>query len=509
MKKPAFRLSHTRRFASAMLCTLATASCTLAPTATKIDSPVPSQWTGPVSAKTAAHADDWQTATPADETERGQWWLRFNDAELHALEIQLRSGNFNLQIAVARYDRVRAAADYAGSSLWPHLGADAAYSRKRDAAGKPPSGSGAGVNPYSDALLRAQLSYEIDLWGRLRNVSHAADYRQTAAQADLISARLSLEAELAQNYFQARALDSQVQWLSELSSAYARSAALTERRYLGGIARASDVDQSRVQLNSVQTLLAEATLQRRQTQNAIAILVGQTPEDFSLPVRSLDSEAPEIPAGLPSQLLQRRPDIASAERRVAAANADIGSARAAWFPTFSLNASGGYENGGTSGWLLAPNRFWAAGPVAALTLFDAGARRAQTDTAWAGYHEAVATYRQQVIDAYREVENNLAATALLASERASQRAAATAALRNQQQTELRYQGGIAVYTEVVVAQDAAFKAQQAEIIIHLRQLTTAVQLIKALGGDWTGLDSIGLGAIGLDATESERNVTKS
>lgn len=475
-----FIRTRARRFISALVCALATSSCTLAPNAEKIDVPLPAQWN--------EHSTNWQAATPADDAERGQWWLRFNDAELNALETQLRSGNFNLQSAVARYDRARAAADYAGSGLWPHLSADAGVSRKRDATGKPPNGGGAGVNPYSDAVLRAQLSYEIDLWGRLRNLSRAADYRQTAAQVDLISARLSLETELAQQYFQARALDAQLQWLSELCNAYTRSTELAERRYRGGIARTSDVDQSRVQLNNAQTQLAEATLQRRQAQNAIAILIGQAPEMFSLPIRKLDVEAPEIPAGLPSQLLQRRPDIASAERRVAAANADIGSARAAWFPTFSFNATGGYENNSTSGWLIAPNQFWAAGPVAALTLFDAGAHRAQTDTAWAGYHEAVATYRQQVIDAYREVENNLAATELLASERASQRAAATAALRTQQQTEIRYQGGIALYTEVVVAQDTAFKAQQAELTIHLRQLTAAVQLIKALGGDWQNGD---------------------
>src|SRR5690606_705433 len=313
---------------------------------------------------------------------------------------------------------------------------------------------------------------------------HAADYREAAAVADLTSARLSLESTLAQNYFQARAYDTLIALLGDTVDAYQRALDFTQKRYEGGIARASDVDQSRVQLSTTQTQLAEAQLQRLQLQNAIAILLGKMPQAFSLPQRRLDTDIPALPLTLPSQLLERRPDIAGAERRMAAANADIGVARGSWFPTFSISALGGYQSGSTGDWLLAPNELWAVGPTAALTLFDGGARRAQTDAAWAGYRESVAMYRQTVINAYREVEDNLAATRTLAAERTTQRDAAVAAIRARQQAGLRYQGGIAIYLEVVTAQDKALIAQQSEVRIHLRQLQTAVQLIMALGGDW-------------------------
>ena len=480
------RCNHRRAHLLIVAGVFALNACTIAPTYKKPEIAAPDNWNAPVDANAG---DNWQPATPADHTARGVWWQRFNDDELNTLETQLQNGNFNLQIAVARYDTARTNANYADSGLFPTIGVDASVQRKRDSANKPPAASSAGTRPYSDALVRAQISYEIDLWGRLRNTARAADYRATAANADLVSAKLSLETELAQNYFHARALDTLIELLTNSSTSYARALELTENRYRGGIARASDVDQARVQLSSIQTQLADAQLQRQQAQNAIAVLIGVAPENYSLPVRALSAEAPNIPVGLPSQLLQRRPDIAGAERRVAAANADIGIARSAWFPTFTLNALGGYENNSTGNWLIAPNRLWAAGPAAALTLFDFGARRAQSDIAWANYREAVATYRQNVINGYREVEDNLAATRILNDERNSQHLAAEAAVRSQQQTEQRYRGGISLYLEVVTAQDKALTAQQSELNIRERQLTAAIQLIKALGGDWEAASS--------------------
>jgi NodT family efflux transporter outer membrane factor (OMF) lipoprotein len=468
------------------------AGCTLAPSYKTPEAAVPDEWNAPVTADTAdsEHLQKtWRLATPADTEERGHWWQRFNDAELNALAEQLETGSLSLQMAVARYDAARAAADAASSGFWPSIGIDASVLRKRDSVNKPPSGGGLGVNPYSDALVRAQASYELDLWGRVRNAARAADYRADAANSDLRSVRLSLQADLAQNYFQLRSLDTLIELLGNTTTAYERALRMTDDRYRGGVARASDLDQAQVQLANAQTQLADARLQRTQTQNAIAILIGVAPQQFSLSVRALENEAPLIPVELPSQLLERRPDIAGAERRVAAANADIGIARAAWFPTFSLSGLVGYENDSTGGWLNAPNRLWAAGPAAAFTLFDAGMRRAQSDIAWAAYRETVANYRLNVINAYREVEDNLAASTLLASARDTQRRAAQSAVRAQRQAEERYRGGISPYFEVVTAQDKALAAQQAELNIRVRQLNAAVLLVKALGGDWQVSDA--------------------
>lgn len=479
----------SRSSALAFATAIALSGCTLAPSYEKPEAPVPDKWSAdnwntPISADQKS-TQTWQPAAPADHTERGRWWQRFNDAELNALEEQLHSGNLDLQIAVARYDAARANADAAGAGFWPILDVEASFQRKRDSLHKPPNTGGLGVRPYSDAQVSAQVSYELDLWGRVRNAARAADYRADAANSDLASVRLSLQTELAQNYFRVRSFDTLIELLSNTATAYERALKMTDDRYRGGIARASDVDQAQVQLATTQTQLTDAKLQRTQSQNAIAILLGVAPEQFSLPVRSLTNEAPIIAVDLPSQLLQRRPDIAAAERRVAAANADIGIARAAWFPTFSFSALVGYQNNDTSDWINAPNRLWAAGPAAALTLFDGGARRAQTDIAWAAHRETVANYRFSVINAYREVEDNLAATVLLATARDTQRKAAQAAVRAQQQAEQRYRGGIALYLEVVTAQDKALIAQQSELNIRVRQLNSSILLVKALGGDWS------------------------
>jgi NodT family efflux transporter outer membrane factor (OMF) lipoprotein len=395
----------------------------------------------------------------------------------------LRDGSQDLRAAVARYDQARALSAGARSNLFPAIGAGAAATRGRSSANAPGS---TGIATGNDFVADLVFNWEIDVFGRLRNEAKAAGNRAEASAADLAAVDLALRAELATDYFSLRGADANLQLLEDTVKAYDRAYDLTKNRYDGGIAAATDVDQAETQRQNARSQLAAVRLQRAQLEHAIAVLLGQPASQFSIePASSLASNPPPIDLGLPSALLLRRPDVASAERAVAAANAEIGVARAAWFPVFTLGGSGGYESTQRSNWFDAPSRFWAAGPAATLPLLDAGSRYAQNKQARGAFDEAVANYRKTVLVSYQEVEDNLAALHHLADEVAADEAAAASAQRSAYHADRRYASGVADYLEVASTQTAALQAQRSALDARVRRLNAAVGLVRALGGGWS------------------------
>ncbi|MGH8461218.1 MAG: efflux transporter outer membrane subunit [Stenotrophobium sp.] len=451
------------------------AACSFAPAYQRPATPAP--------ASSYTEAGNWKTAQPGDTTVRGQWWTAFGDAQLDMLESRVEDANQDLKAAVARFQQARAQARYARADYFPTVTAGADATRQRQSQNRALA-SPTAPTTYNDFLLNADLSYEIDVWGRVRNAAEAGKATAQASAADLDALDLAIHAELAMDYFSLRADDSSQALLDDAVAAYRKALALTRNRYRGGVAAEVDVDQAQAQLQTAITQATDLRLKRTQLEHAIAVLVGVPASVFSLPPAQLAATMPAIDPGLPSSLLERRPDIAAAERRTAAANAAIGVARAAYFPVFSLAAAAGLESGSSANWISAPSQLWAIGPSALLTLFDGGRRSALSDQARAAYDETAADYRQTVLTAYREVEDNLAAIRQLDQENSSENLAAAAAQRALTQANYRYKGGIATYLEVVAAQNTALQAQLATVDIQARQLTASVLLIKALGGGW-------------------------
>lgn len=455
---------------------LALAGCNLAPDDHQPETP---QFT---SYKEATPDDGvWRAAEPADDQPRGPWWQMFRDPALDGLEAKIEVSNENLKAAVARYDQARASADYARAQYFPILGLDSNATRQHlspEVANPRPRAT------YSDFQLQGDVSYELDVWGRVRNSVGAANARAEASDADLASVALSLHAELATDYFSLRGDDSQQAILDRTVAAYQRALQLTTNRLKGGDAVAADVAQAELQLDTARTKAKDMQLKRKQLEHAIAILVGSAPAEFTLPPMPLTGTPPVVAVTLPGELLQRRPDIAEAERQVAAANKDIGVARAALFPTFSLGGSGGVESAAIGTLFSGPATLWSLGPSVAFNLFDAGQRTSEVARTRAAYEEQAADYRNTVLAAYREVEDDLAAVILLRDEGVSQDAAAAAAGRSLDQANDRYQGGIVTYLEVVSAENAALQAQLDDADILTRRLNAAVGLVKALGGGW-------------------------
>lgn len=423
----------------------------------------------------------WQPASPQDAAPRGPWWRTFGDPQLDALEARLPEASQDLKLAIARYMQARAVAKRSRADLLPALGAGASAVRGRTSENVVSTLAGETSNTF-DATL--DLSWEIDLFGRLRNAYAAAEAEADASRGDLAATDLALQAELAMDYFALRGADATLKLLDDTVQAYDRALSLTRNRYDGGIAAAADVDRALSQLENARAQQAAVRLQRAQYEHAIAVLLGTPPSNFSLPVAPFVATPPVIDAGLPSTLLQRRPDIAAAERRVASANAQIGVARAAWFPVFGLGGSAGYRSVDDGNWLEASSRFWSLGPSLSLPIFDGGARSAFREQAIAAHDEASAQYRQTVLIAYQEVEDNLAALNHLADESASDQRAAEAAERALSHADARYRAGVADYVEVTTLQTAALDAQRAALDASVRRTVAAVQLVRALGGGW-------------------------
>ena len=430
---------------------------------------------------------DWQAAAPGDTLARGAWWERYGDPTLDALETRLQNASPDLAAAAARYAQARALAAEANAGLFPYVGSAGLATRDRQSDNRPLR-SASQPAEYRDYALGAAAAYEVDLWGRVRNLAAVGRANAQAAAADFENVRLSLAAELANDYLTLRGLDVEVRLLQGTVDAYQKALELARSRHDGGIASGLDVARAETQLDTAAAQLTDVKARRALFEHAIARLVGEASPGFAVAELSELPAIPPIPLGVPSTLVERRADVAAAERRTAAANAAIGVARAAYFPRLTLTASGGFESTGTAGWLSAPNQLWAVGPLAALTLFDAGARHAEVFRTRSVLAEATERYRATVLTAFEEVADSLALLALLQQESAQQQRAASAAQRALSLATNRYTEGAVNYLEVVVAQTAALQADRAVLGLEVRRLTASVGLIRGLGGGWSSAE---------------------
>lgn len=427
--------------------------------------------------------NDWKFARPNDAVIRGKWWEVFNDSQLNALEEQLNQANQNIALADANFRAARALVREARADYFPTVTTSPSIILSRQSG----AATHSSVSPGRQSVnytLPFDATWEPDFWGRIRNSVVASASEAQATAADLQNVRLSVEAELAFDYYQLRSLDAERRLLDTTIVAFQQQLELTRVRFQTGIASDEDVAQAETQLETTQAQATDLGIQRAQLEHAIAILTGQAPATFSIPVAPLDAQPPAVPVGLPSQLLERRPDIAAAERRVAEANADIGVTRAAFYPSLTLGASGGFESTAIASWFTWPARFFSLGPTLTQTLFDKGRRRAATDVAFAQYDATVASYRQTVLTAFQEVEDNLAALRILSTELDQQNAAVASAQRALSLATERYKSGIDSYLNVITAQATLLNNQRTAVNLQMQQMTATVQLIKALGGGW-------------------------
>jgi NodT family efflux transporter outer membrane factor (OMF) lipoprotein len=444
---------------------------------------VPPQVPAPAAYKEQAVADGGllQPAQPRDHLSREGWWELFGQAQLNDLEARLMRSNPGLAEAEARVRQARALVRQDRAAYFPVITDTTSTTRTRPGTGTRAGASGSTLTEYA---LGVDASWEPDLWGRIRNTVASGKASAEAAVGDLESTRLSLSAELAADYFQLRSFDAELALFDQTIDAYQRAATLTRNQYDAGIVSRADVEQANTQLASAQAQAIDVRLQRAQVEHAIAVLIGEPPASLSLAPMPLEGEPPLVPADLPSRVLERRPDVAAAERRVAAANAQIGIASAGFFPALTMGGNGGFQATQLQQWLSWPMRAWSVGPALALTLFDAGARRAAKAQAVAGYDVTVATYRQTVLAAFQDVEDNLAAERLLAEEAERQRAAVAAAQRALDISLNQYRAGLVSYLQVATQQTALLTNQRTAVSLTARRFAAAVQLVRGLGGGW-------------------------
>lgn len=432
-------------------------------------------------------SDGWKVAQPDSTLIRGKWWELYRDPKLNELEEQVEPSNQSLKIAEANFREARAAIRFNRAAEAPTIGTAPSISAIRASADQPYFSPSLANNGTGNFTLPFDLNYEVDLWGRVRRTVTASREQAQASAADLETARLSLHAEVAIDYFEVRSADAQKKLLDDTVAAYRQALELTVNRFEGGAAPESDVAQAKTQLDAARVQASEITVQRAQYEHALAILIGKPPAAFNLqpiPLNLQPPAMPSIPVVLPAQLLERRPDIASAERHMAAANEQIGIAQAAYYPTLNLSASAGFEGSSLLNWFNWPSRFWAVGPGLSETLFDAGRRRATTDTARAGYDGAVANYRQTVLTSFQQVEDNIVVLHVLQTESTQQHEATGSAEKALQLFQNRYEGGVDTYLQVVTSQTTALANERNDIDIMRRQFEANVLLIKALGGGW-------------------------
>jgi NodT family efflux transporter outer membrane factor (OMF) lipoprotein len=460
-------------------------ACSIGPQYQRPEVRVPAAYkeSPPVSFKAA---DGWKAAQPSDDLSRGQWWEVFQDPELNALEEQVDISNQTLAVAEAQLRGARAAIGVARAALFPTVTGTASVIGARQSLNRPGASNPSSAT-RADYLLSADTSYEIDVWGRIRHNIEASISSAQASAADLETARLSIHAELAVDYFALRGLDAQRQLLDFTITAFERALELTTNRYNAGVASQVEVLQARTQLENTRAQAIEVGVQRAQFEHAIAILLGKPPADFSIPQAPLTLLPPAIPIGLPSELLERRPDIASAERDVAAANAQIGIAQAAFYPTVTLRSIVGLESSSLTNLFSWPSALWSFGASVVEIAFDGGRRQALTEQARAAYDATVATYRQTVLTAFQGVEDALSTLRILEEEAEQQAKAVQAAEAALLLAINRYKGGITTYLEVVVVQSAALTAETVALDLLTRRMTATVLLIKALGGMWGDL----------------------
>jgi NodT family efflux transporter outer membrane factor (OMF) lipoprotein len=429
--------------------------------------------------KETAALPAWKYAEPAELDQQGRWWLAYGDARLSELVEEAGRSNDGIRISEARYRQALALADATRAGLFPFLDASAGTRRGTG------NGTGGAGNLATSRRIGVEAGWEADVWGRVRSQGDASRLAADAGAADLAAARLAVQATVAQLYFQVRILDAQQSLLDGTVQAYERSLQLAQQRLRFGVATQADVAQAQAQLTSTQALAVDNRVQRSQLEHALAVLLGREPAAFALaPAPYAPVKVPVVPAGVPSRLLERRPDVAAAERRVASANAGVGAAQAAYFPDLTLSASGGFQSTAGAHWLTVPNRVWSLGPALAVALFDGGARRAQTANAIAAYDATVALYRQTVLDSVREVEDALVLLAGLEQESALLDAAVQASREAERQMLARYQAGTVDYLSVATVQATALAAERSALAAQGRRLAASVSLVKALGGGW-------------------------
>lgn len=471
-----------KNLALSSLCIVSLFGCSLAPTYQRPPMPVPQHFKEPgtwvkISGKPKIVSPDG-------------WWQAFQDPVLNDLELRLTAANQDLRAAFAHYQDAYALAQVARANLFPTLQALFNADRQQNSrtVANPPS-----VLNYNQLLAGGYLSYEVDAWGAVRNEVIKSERLAKASAADVATIHLSLHAELASNYFALRSSDEQQGILDKTVIAYQRALNLTKRRYKGGVSPIADVDEAETQLENAKTMATDMRLKRAQLEHAIAVLVGEIPANFSLPAAKLPHRFLAINPNLPSTLLERRPDIVAAELRVQAANANIGVARAAFFPQFMLTTSGGFQSRSFANLFSKPSLFWSLGPlslltlaqpIAAVTVFDGGRLRGLLNQAKADYYETVANYRQTVLTAFQDVEDSLVAIKQLDQEHRSQDAATRAAIRAWTQENYRYKGGLVTFLQVVIAENTALQSELASVNVRARRQIASVQLIKALGGGW-------------------------
>ena len=433
-------------------------------------------------------AGPWAVAQPADDRPRRDWWTDFDDETLNGLEGQIDTENPDLAASVARYDQARAYVSQVDASVMPTVDLSGSATQNRQSA-KRPLRSPNQPNQYGANTIGLQASYEIDFWGQIRNAVAAGEATAQARGADMETVRLSLHAELANDYVALRGLDAEMKLLTDTEQAYAKAQQLTQDRHDAKVASGIDVSRSESQLESARALESDVRGQRAVLEHAIASLVGKPASDFSIAPAVVRLPVPAEPTGLPASLLQRRPDIASDERKVAAANADIGVAKAAFYPNISLNLTGGFQNTGSGfGLLSAPYSFWSVGPSLALPLFEGGLRHAVEAGAYAARDEAASNYRSTVLAAFQEVEDNLALLHHLGQETQDETQAVTAAEHTADLSLTLYHDGAASYLDVVVAQTDALQAERTLLDLNTRRLQADIRLIRAVGGGWSTAD---------------------
>ncbi len=439
----------------------------------------------PPAYKELPETDQWKVAHPNAEALRSDWWELFGDPQLTALEEQVTVSNQNVQITEARFRQARATVRYYRAAEFPTISVSPGVEAFRLSPNQPyfPSSSSS-IESVGNFVLPFDLSYEVDLWGRIRRTVAAARAEAQASAGDLASMTLSMQAELAYDYFELRNADAQKRLLDETVKAYADMVDLTGALFTGGAAPEADVVQARTQLETTRVQDTDIGVMRAQYEHAIAVLIGKPPAEFAIVPRSQPFEPPAIPVGLPSQLLERRPDIAAAERRVAEANEGIGIARAAYFPSLTIGGDVGLQSAHISNLFTWPSRYWAIGPQATEIIFDAGRRRASVEQAKANYDATVATYRETTLQAFQQVEDNLTALRILAQEATQQQQAVKESQLNLRLFTDLYEGGANPYLDVVTAQTTLLFNERNQIDILYRQMNASVLLIKAIGGGW-------------------------
>ncbi len=473
MIRPSARFSAKTRQIVAALALTALAGCAVGPNYQRPEATT-------IAADYAGAVDEWKVATPQAHLPRGNWWEMFGDTELNRLEADAVAANQDIKAAAARFEQARAVADVARSGLFPHVGVSAQPIWQHDSANRPVGGKPG--ETYDNCIVPFDLSYEIDLWGRVRRTVESATAQMQAGSDDVESAKLAIQAEVAADYFTLRALDADKVLLVSSIEVYRKSLALTRNRRAGGMVSDLDVAQAETVLKNAEAQLPATALEREKFQHALAVLVGKNASLFTVAEQPLDLAPLPIPPGLPSELLERRPDIAAAERRMAAANASIGVAQAAFFPTVRLSGLTGFQSVDVGTLFNWPSRLWAIGPSLSLPLFEGGQLRANLRQMKAAYEETVARYRQTVLSAFGEVEDNLAAERLLADQHEQETAALKAARRQLEIANNRYSFGLVTFLEVATAENIALVTERTSARLSGQQMVAAVALIKSLGG---------------------------